>query len=260
MRDINLLIFKIYIMLILAFLFMPIVIIIIFSFNDSSSLSFPMGGFSLRWYVEMLENKRFILALKNSITVAFFSALTSVVLGTLASFALNKYKFKFKSIVSMFYVVPITLPGLILGISLLIFLTFIGFRLSLVTVVIGHIVFCATFVLLIMNSRLEKLDFTVEEAAMDLGANPFQVFIKVMLPLIKSSLIGSMLIAFALSFDEFVVTFFVVGAKNTLPLLIWGMMRLGVSPVINAIASVITILSIGLIFISMKVFKVKIKF
>lgn len=259
MRDKSSLIFKIYIILVLVFLFMPIFIIILFSFNDANNLSFPMNGLSLRWYIELINNRQFINSLRNSVLVAFFTSLISVALGTLASFALNKYKFKLKNVLSMFYIVPMTLPGLILGISLLTFLTFLRLRLSLITVSIGHIVFCTTFVLLIMNSRLEKLDFTIEEAAMDLGANPFQVFMKVTLPLIKSSLIGSMLIAFALSFDEFVVTFFIIGAKNTLPLLIWGMMRLGVSPVINAISAIITIISISLIFISMKVFKVKIR-
>lgn len=252
--------FKIYIVLILIFLFLPIVIIILFSFNSANNLAFPISGFSLRWYIEVFESKMFLSSIKNSLFVAFFVSIISVIIGTASSFALNKYEFKFKNILSVFYMIPITLPGLILGISILIFFTFLKTNLSLITVVLGHIVFCVPFVLLVMNSRLEKLDFTMEEAAIDLGANPFKVFVKVTFPLIRSSFFGAMLITFALSFDEFVVTFFIIGAKSTLPLHIWGMMRLGVSPVINAISSLVVVVSICLILITFKVLKINIRF
>lgn len=259
MKSKNFPIFHLYIIAILIFLFFPIIVIIFFSFNSANNLAFPIQGFSLRWYIELFDSKQFVDSIKNSAIVAIFTSIFSVVVGTITSFVLNRYKIKFKNILSMFYMIPITLPGIILGIAILIFFTFLKVRLSLITVAMGHIVFCIPFVLLIMNSRLEKLDFTIEEAAIDLGANPFQVFIKVTLPLIRSSLFGAMLIAFALSFDEFVVTFFTIGAKNTLPLLIWGMMRLGVSPVINAVSSLVIIVSIGLILISYKVLRVNIK-
>ena len=236
------------------------IIIILFSFNNANDLAFPMNGFSLRWYIELFGSKQFLDSIKNSVLVAVIASVFSVIIGTITSFVLNRYKFRFKNILSMFYIGPMTLPGLILGIAILIFLTFLNVRLSLITVAMGHILFCIPFVLLIMNSRLENLDFTIEEAAIDLGANPFQVFVKVIFPLIKSSLLGAMLITFALSFDEFVVTYFIIGAKNTLPLLIWGMMRLGVSPVINTISSLMIIVSIGLILISYKILKINIKF
>lgn len=245
-----------YVIAVLLFLFFPIIVIIFFSFCNSPSLSFPTGGFTLKWYKEMFNDRQIISALKNSVVVAVIVAAVSGVLGTLSSFALNKNKFKFRSTLAMFYMVPLTLPGLILGVSILSFFSFLKITLSLITVVISHIVFCIPFVLMIMNSRLENMDFTVEEAALDLGANPFQVFTKVTFPLIRPSYFGAVLIAFALSFDEFVVTFFTVGAKSTLPIIIWGMMRLGISPVVNAISTIVIIISIVLIFISLKVFKV----
>jgi len=245
-----------YIIAVLLFLFLPVLIIIFFSFCNSSSLSFPLGGFTLKWYKEMFGNRLLINSIKNSLVVAIIVSTISGILGTVSAFALNKYKFRGSNALSMFYMIPIALPGLILGISILTLFNFIEITLSLITVIVSHIVFCIPFVLLIMNSRLENLDFTIEEAALDLGANPFQAFIKVTFPLIRSSLFGATLIAFALSFDEFVVTFFTIGAKSTIPIVIWGMMRLGVNPIINTVSSIVTVMSIVLIFISLRVLKV----
>ncbi len=256
MKNKNFTLSHLYVIAVLLFLFLPVLIIIFFSFCNSSSLSFPIGGLTLKWYKEMFGNRLLINSIKNSLVVAIIVSTISGILGTVSSFALNKYKFRGRNAVSMFYMIPITLPGLILGVSILSLFAFIKITLSLITVIISHIVFCIPFFLLIMNSRLENLDFTIEEAAQDLGANPFQVFTKVTFPLIRSSLFGAMLISFALSFDEFVVTFFTIGAKNTIPIVIWGMMRLGVNPVINAVSAVVTIISIVLIFISLKVLKV----
>lgn len=245
-----------YVIAVLVFLFLPILIIIFFSFSGSSSLSFPVGELTFKWYKEMFGDRLIINSLKHSLFVAIIVSTVSGVLGTLSSFALNKYKFRGNNALSMFYMIPLTLPGLILGISILLFFNFIEITLSLITVVISHIVFCVPFVILIMNSRLENMDFSIAEAGQDLGANPFQVFFKVIFPIIRPSYLGAMLITFALSFDEFVVTFFTVGSKNTIPIVIWGMMRMGVSPVINAISSLIIIVSIILIFIAVKVMKV----
>ena len=245
-----------YLITIMIFLFAPIFVIIFFSFNSSSSLSFPIDGLSFKWYREMFSDRLIVNSLKHSLLVAIIVSTVSSILGTLSSFALNKYKFKGRSALTMFYMIPLTLPGLILGISILSFFNFIDITLSLITVVISHIVFCIPFVILIMNSRLENMDFSIAEAGQDLGANPFQVFFKVIFPIIRPSLFGAMLISFALSFDEFVVTFFTIGAKNTIPIVIWGMMRMGVNPVINAISSMIIIISLILIFVAVKVLKV----
>jgi spermidine/putrescine transport system permease protein len=242
---------------VLLFLFFPTVIIILFSF--SAEKTFPISAFTMKWYAEIFKSKEFMSAIKNSLQVALISATSSVVLGTVASFTLNKFKFKFKNILNTFYMVPIAVPGLILGISILIFFSFLNAKLSLVTVTLSHIVFCIPFVLLIMNSRLEKLDFTIEEAAVDLGANPYQVFTKVTFPMIRSSLFGAFLIAFAVSFDEFVVTFFTAGSKKTIPLLVYGMMRRGMNPAINAISSIVVITSLILIVVSFRVLKVNIR-
>jgi len=252
--------FLIIIIAVLLFLFLPTIVIIIFSFSAEKNLSFPMGGFSLKWYIELFNSRQFTAAIQNSALVAIITSLCAGILGTVASFALNKNKFKLKNALGTFYMIPITLPGLILGVAILSLFTYLDARLSLITIAISHIVFCIPFVLLIMNSRLEKLDFTIEEAARDLGANPFTVFLKVTFPMIRSSLFGAVLVSFALSFDEFVVTFFTAGAQKTLPLLIWGMMRLGVSPVINAASSMVIVVSFILIIVSFRVLKVNINF
>ncbi len=247
-----------YVIAVLLFIFAPVFVIIVFSFGKSPSLSFPIGGFTMKWYKELFANKLILTSIRNSLYVAFAVSVISGILGTLTSFALNKNKFRGRATLSTAYMIPLTIPGLILGVSLLSFFSFISFSLSLTTVAISHIVFSTPFVMLIMNSRLENMDFTVEEAAVDLGANPFQVFTKITFPLIRTSYFGAMLIAFALSFDEFVVTFFTIGVRSTIPVVIWGMMRLGLSPVVNAISTIVIMTSIILIFIAVKVFKVNI--
>jgi spermidine/putrescine transport system permease protein len=153
--------------------------------------------------------------------------------------------------------IPITLPPIILGIALLSFFALLGITRSLLTVVISHVLFCAPFAVLIMNSRLEGFDIAVEEAAMDLGATRSEVFRYVTFPLIRPSIIGAMMLTFALSFDEFLVTFFIIGKKNTLPIVIWGMLRRGVSPVINSIATMVLIISMALIVIVNRYAKLK---
>ena len=238
--------------LILFYLLFPLLVIILYSFNPTSSLKFPFEGFTTRWYVEVVKDKNFIASLRSSAYVALGVSVISVILGTLASFALTRYNFRSKNFISFLVIVPITLPAVILGISLLSFFSAIDFKRSLLTVIFGHCIFCIPFAVLIMNSRLSGFDVSVEEAAKDLGATTLQTFRYITFPLIRPSIIGVMMLTFALSFDEFLVTFFIIGKRNTLPIEIWGMLRRGVSPTINAIATMILVFSITLIIIANK--------
>lgn len=242
---------------VLIYLMLPIIIIFLFSFNETSAAVFPMSGLTTRWYKEVVNNKAFISALKNSIYVGVVVSSISVAIGTLASFALTRYKFRMKTFVTFSVLVPITLPPIILGIALLSFFSSLNITRSLLTVIISHVLFCTPFAILVMNSRLEGFDVSVEEAAMDLGANRAQTFRYVTFPLIRPSIIGAMMLTFGLSFDEFLVTFFVIGKENTLPIVIWGMLRRGVSPTINAIATMVLVISMTLIVIANKYVKLK---
>jgi spermidine/putrescine transport system permease protein len=243
--------------IILLYLIFPLLVIILYSFNPTSSLKFPFEGFTGRWYREVVNDKRFLTSLRYSVYVALGVSAISVVIGTLASFALTRYNFRFKNIVSFSVLIPITLPAIILGISLLSFFAAIDFKRSLLTVIFGHCIFCIPFAVLVMNSRLSGFDMAVEEAAKDLGATTLQTFRYVTFPLIRPSIIGVMMLTFALSFDEFLVTFFIIGKRNTLPIVIWGMLRRGVSPTINSIATMVLFFSMTLIVIANKYAKIR---
>jgi len=150
-----------------------------------------------------------------------------------------------------------TIPAIILGISMLSFFSYLKISLSLFTVIISHILYCIPFAILIMNSRLTGFDMSVEEAAMDLGANAIQTFRYIVFPIIRPSIIGVIMLTFGLSFDEFLLTFFVIGRQNTLPVVIWGMLRRGVSPTINVVATLVLIISMTIILIANKYAKIK---
>ena len=246
-----------YCILLFIFLLSPIVIIVLFSFNASRAGSFPMAGLSIKWYKEVIKSAAFISAVKNSVYVAISTSFFSVLIGTLASFGLTRYSFKLKNVVKLLVLLPITIPPLLIGISLLSYFNIIKIPLSLFTVTISHLVFCIPFVILVMNSRLEGFDFSVEEAANDLGANRLQTFRYVTFPIMRSSVIGVGMLAFALSFDEFLITFFTIGADNTLPLVIWAMLRRGISPAVNAISTLVLIVSLLLILAANKLAKIK---
>jgi spermidine/putrescine transport system permease protein len=242
---------------VIVYLMLPIVIILLFSFNAKSAAMFPMAGLTIKWYKKVLTDYKFISALKNSIYVGLAVAAVSVVIGSLASVAMIRYNFKLKNFVRVSVLVPITLPPVVLGVALLSFFSSLGFTRSLLTVIISHVLFCTPFVIMIMNSRLEGFDISLEEAAMDLGASRAQTFRYVTFPLIRPSIIGASMLTFGLSFDEFLVTFFIVGKQNTLPIVIWGMLRRGVSPVINAIATMVLIISMTLIIVANRYAKIR---
>lgn len=238
------------------FLFAPILIIILFSFNESPRLSFPITGFSLHWYVEVLNSSVFKSAVKNTLIVGTATSLIAVIIGTLASLGLTRYRFRLRGALSSLMMVPISLPALFLGITLLAYFAVLKVRLSLLTVIVGHLIYTLPYFVLVANARLERFDIVLEEAARDLGATAWQTFWRVTFPIIAPSVIGAGLVVFALSFDEFLITFFVIGSQSTLPMVIWSMMRRTIDPRINAISTMLVIASLLFILIMNRFVKV----
>jgi len=230
----------------LVFLFVPLVVVVLFSFHKTASLSFPFHGFSLRWYRAVFSSDDFRSAALNSLWVALPVAALTLVLGTLAAYGLSRTSSRLRGPLALAFFLPITLPGLFLGISLLVFFARIELDLSLKTVVAAHLVYVFPYFLLMARAALDRLDPALEEAAADLGANPLKVFRRVTLPQIWPILVGATCLAFALSFDEFIITFFVVGSDSTLPLFIWSRLRRTIDPSINVISTWLLALSLML--------------
>lgn len=230
---------------ILVFLFAPVVVVLLFSFNAVATTSLPFAGFSLRWYETAFGDRLFVESLLNSVKVAVVVAAFTALVGTSAAFALARHRSRWLDLFSSFVTAPLILPTLFLGIALLSFYTQIGLRPWLGTAMIGHALVTLPFVVLIVNARLMRLDRSFEEAARDLGATPFQSFRLIVLPLVAPALMGSVLIVIAWSFDELVITFFTSGGDATLPVKIWGMLRRGIDPSVNAMASVILLTTIA---------------
>jgi len=228
----------------MLFFYLPLLVLIIYSFNDGKSMVWK--GFSLRWYRELFTYSENIWqAFRYSIGVAIISGLLSTVIGTLGAIALKWYSFKTKKYLQMLTVLPLVVPDIIIGVSLLIMFASVHWKLGLLTIFIAHTTFNIPYVLFIVMARLEEFDYSVIEAAYDLGATERQTLQKVILPMLFPAIISGFLVAVTLSFDDFVITFFVAGpGSSTLPLRIYSMIRLGVSPVINALSVVLILLSI----------------
>lgn len=230
----------------MLFFYLPLLVLIVYSFNDGKSMVWK--GFSLRWYRELFTYSENIWqAFRYSIGVAIVSGLLSTVIGTLGAIALKWYSFKSKKYLQLLTVLPLVVPDIIIGVSLLIMFASIHWKLGLLTIFIAHTTFNIPYVLFIVMARLEEFDYSVVEAAYDLGATERQAFQKVILPMLFPAIISGFLMAVTLSFDDFVITFFVAGpGSSTLPLRIYSMIRLGVSPVINALSVILIALSIVL--------------
>jgi ABC-type spermidine/putrescine transport system permease subunit II len=234
----------------LLFLVLPLAVVVLFSFHQTASLSFPFTGFSLRWYREVLSSAPFRAAAWNSLFVAAAVALSTLVLGILAAYGLSRTGSRWRAPLALLFFVPITLPGLFLGLALLVFFAQADVKLSLVTVVFGHFIYVFPYFLLIAKAALDRMDLAIEEAAADLGAGPWEAFYKVTLPQIWPVVIGAASLAFALSFDEFVITFFVIGSQSTLPLYIWSNMRRTIDPSINTISTLLLAVTLLLFVIA----------
>ena len=234
----------------LGFLYGPIITLMIFSFNDNPITRLPLTGWTLDWYYKALTNSDLLAALWNSVIVAVAAVMICLVIGIPTAFALDRFDFRGKTLFRRLVILPITLPGIITGVSILAFFSMSGVKLSLVTVIIGHGTALAAIVVTNVFARLQRFDRRIEEASADIGARPWQTFVYITLPNIRSAIIGSALIAFTLSFDEIPVTYFLTGRDNTLPMYIWSVVRRGITPEINAIGTIIVAFSIVLIFLS----------
>ena len=223
----------------LVFLWAPLMIVVLFSFHSTGGLTFPFEGFSTRWYDKVLSSEEIRTAAKNSLIVATSTALITLLLGTLAAYGLTRAKSRLRGPLALLFFLPITLPGLFIGVALLVAFSRVQFTLSLVTVTIAHLVYVFPFFFLIARATLERLDPALEETAADLGAGRATVFRRVTLPQVWPILVGAACLTFALSFDEFVITFFVIGPDSTLPLVIWSTLRRTIDPTINAISSLL---------------------
>jgi ABC-type spermidine/putrescine transport system permease subunit II len=231
---------------ILVFLYLPIVFLILFSFQDADNPGFPITGLTTHWYEVMLADGAIHTALLNSIEVAVAVALLATLIGTTAAFALVRGGSRFAGTNRLLFTLPIMIPGVLIGIGLLIFVRrALDLQLGLHTVVMGHLVFCTSFVVLIVAARLQGFDRRLEWAAADLGANRGQTLRHIILPLIAPAIIAGALLSVTLSIDEFVITFFTIGPQTTLPLYIYTQIKFGVTPEVNALATVILVVTLA---------------
>jgi spermidine/putrescine transport system permease protein len=235
--------------LVFAFVYLPIVVLIVYSLNRDGVGGFPPRHLTLDWYRQLFADRAIWDAVVNSLLVAAGGVVLSLLLGLLAALALDRANFPGKALFRRLVLLPLILPGIITGLSLLMLAVFAGMQLSLLTVFLGHGTALISVATTELFAGLQKMDRAQEEASLDLGATPWQTFWRVTLPNLQLSLIAAGLLIFTLSMDEIAVTFFLIGRDNTLPLEIWGRLRRGLTPEINAISTLIFAVSVGLIVI-----------
>jgi spermidine/putrescine transport system permease protein len=238
-----------YAFLVFGFIYLPIVVLILYSFNRDGVGGFPPRHLTLDWYRQLFSDAAIWDSVINSLFVAVASVALALTLGLLAALALDRASFPGKALFRRLVLLPLILPGIITGLSLLMFAVFAGMQLSLLTVFLGHGTALISVATTELFAGLQKLDRAQEEASLDLGATPWQTFWRITLPNLKLSLIAAGLLIFTLSMDEIAVTFFLIGRDNTLPLEIWGRLRRGITPEINAISTLIFAVSVALIVI-----------
>lgn len=236
--------------LVYGFLYLPLAVVVLYSFGSSKIARWPVPGWTLGWYRELLHDQEIRDGLMLSIRVGLTAAGVAIVLGTMAALAIDRFGFPGKSLLRFCIVLPITLPGVVTGVALLSFFSLIGWPLSVWTITIAHATFCITLILNNVIARLGQISRSLEEASADLGATPLQTFRRITFPLILPAIVSGGVLAFTLSFDEIVVSLFLKGREATLPLVIWGRFRQGFSPEINAAATVIIAVSLAGVLLS----------
>ena len=228
---------------VLIFFYLPIFVLIIHSFN-ASRFSGSWEGFSLRWYIRLFTERDIWYALRNTLVVAFGATLVSMILGTIAAFALHRHNSRLQRVHYTLIYTPLVVPDILMGMSLLLFFVAIGAQLGLFTIFLAHTSFCVSYVAMVVLARLQDFDFSVIEAAQDLGANWWTAAWKVLLPLLAPGIAAGGLLAFTLSIDDFVITFFVTGpGATTLPIQIYSMIKHGSPPLINALSTILLLVT-----------------
>jgi len=229
---------------ILLFFYLPIAVLVLFSFNQSK-LNIVWTGFTFDWYASLWHDTVLVRALQNSMIVAVFTTVISLVLGTAGAWLLHRYRYRAASLLETLAFLPMIVPEVILGVSLLILFVTIGVQLGYTTIVISHVTFCFPFVMASVQARLAGLDPSLEEAALDLGATPLQAFTKVLVPYLMPAIVSGGLMSFTLSLDELIVTYFTASAgTRTLPLEIFGRVKKGLDPSLNAISTVFIVVTV----------------
>jgi spermidine/putrescine transport system permease protein len=219
------------------FLYLPILLLVVYSFNDSK-LNLTWVGFTTKWYGALFQNEVLLRAFQNSLIVAGATTLLSVFLGTTAAWLLHRYKFPAQQLIGLLIFIPMVMPEVLMGTSLLVLFVSLGIPLGYGTLIVAHTTFCFPFVLVGVQARLQGLDPSLEEAAQDLGATPVKAFWLVIVPYLMPAIVAGALMAFTLSFDEYIVTVFTSGAESqTLPLKVYGMVRVGLNPQLNALST-----------------------
>lgn len=234
--------------LVYAFLYVPLIIVVAYSFNDSR-LNAEWVGFTLAWYRTLFGDEEMLQAALNSLFIAFVSSLVATVLGTMAGIAMHRYKLK---LLAFMVITPVAMPEILLGVSLLLFfIQVLNLTLGMISIILAHITFSIGFVAIVVRARLAGMDESIFEAARDLGATPWQSFRLVTFPLILPGVIAGALMAFTLSIDDFVITFFTVGVGvSTLPLQIYSMIKIAVTPEVNAVSTLLMLLTLCMIVIA----------
>ena len=230
--------------LVFLLLYLPLAVVVLYSFSASEVARWPIASYTLDWYRELRQDREILAALRLSVVIGLAAALIAVVLGTAAALAIDRFDFPGKHAIRFVVALPITLPGIVTGVAMLSFFSLLTWEMSRWTLIVGHATFCIALVLNNVVARLGQLPRNLGEASADLGASPWRTFWRITFPLIRPAILAGGVLAFTLSFDEVVVSFFLQGREPTLPLLIWGRLRIGLSPEINAAATVIVLVSL----------------
>lgn len=244
------LLLRIYAVLAFAYIYIPIILLMAFSFN-TQKLNIRWEGFTLHWYEVLFRDQEVMLAVRNTLVIAVVSTLVATVIGTFAALALQRYRFPGYNVSESLLYIPVIIPEVVMGISLLAFFSLLRVRLGISTITLSHIAFNVPFVTLVVRARLHGFDKSIEEAAMDLGANEFTTFWRVTLPTILPGVMAGAMLAFTLSLDDYVITYFTAGpGSTTLPLRVFSMVRFAVTPEVNALSTlwvltVFIVLAIG---------------
>jgi spermidine/putrescine transport system permease protein len=233
-----------------VYLYVPILILLIFAFNDGPSATI-WEGFSLRWFAVVMDNPDIVRAARNSLVVAATASVVATLMAIPAAIGMARRRFRGQALVSGLIALPLVVPEIVTAVATLLFFAAIALPLGLLTIIIAHIVFCIPFAYLPIRARLEGMDRSVGEAAADLYADPWRAFLRVTLPLMWPGILSGLMLAFIISLDDFVITFFVSGAgATTLPVYIYGMIRIGVTPEVNAISTLMLLISIAFVALS----------
>jgi putative spermidine/putrescine transport system permease protein len=231
--------------LVLLFLFVPLLLILLYAFNSSNIETWPLPGLTTKWFAATWDDPEIRASLLLSVQAGLAATGVALVLGSCAAFAIHRMTFFGRDVVSLLFILPLALPGIVTGMALNSFFHFNGITLSILTIVVGHTTFCIVVVYNNVLARLRRTQGSLVEAAMDLGANGFQTFRDITLPLIATAVVAGAMLAFALSFDEVIVTYFTAGAQNTLPIWIFGAIRLGQRlPEVNVVVSFVILVTI----------------